>query len=252
MKPIRICFVLSIIACFTIAALNAIHLKRGIIKVQTELKDKAVLLERTERDLLKSQRTLASATSALKQTEAILAKTTTSEQSALASLAQQTKRADELAQDLRNVSKQRDEALSELAAYRCIGAAEEMVVWAKRIKELQTTLTAVQQENKLLGRKVKRLEGVQGGKPETVALPADLKANVAVYDPKYQFVVLNAGEEQGVLPQGELLLNRGGKLIAKVRVSRIEKNRCVANPVSGWQFAEIHEGDVAIPADAEL
>src|SRR6267378_1146961 len=183
MKPIRICFIVSMLACLTVVGLNAVHLKSRIIKVQLELKDKTVLLETAERDLSKNQKALAATAAALKETEATLTKTTASEQNALASLTDQTKQADHLARDLRNISRQHDDALSELAAYHSIGSAEEMIVWAKRIKDLQTTLTAIQQENNLLGRKVKRLEGVQGEKRETVALPVDLRANVAVYDP---------------------------------------------------------------------
>src|SRR6266850_489176 len=67
-------------------------------------------------------------------------------------------------------------------------------------------------------------------------------------DPKWQFVVLNVGEDQGVLEHGELLINRDGKLVAKVKVSSVQKDRCVANVMPGWQIGEIFEGDLVIPA----
>jgi hypothetical protein len=69
-----------------------------------------------------------------------------------------------------------------------------------------------------------------------------------VTDPKWHFVVINVGEDQGVVEHGELLVNRDGKLVAKVIVSSVQKDRCVANIVSGWQLGEVFEGDLVIPA----
>jgi len=82
-----------------------------------------------------------------------------------------------------------------------------------------------------------------------VPLPPSLQGKVLVSDPKWQFVVLNVGEDQGVLPAGELLINRGGKLVAKVKISSVQKDRSVANVIPGWQLGEIFEGDLAIPAN---
>lgn len=71
---------------------------------------------------------------------------------------------------------------------------------------------------------------------------------MVVCDPKWDFVILNVGENQGVLERGDLLVNRDGKLVAKVRVLRVEKDRCIANLVPGWKLGEVAEGDSAIPA----
>ena len=60
--------------------------------------------------------------------------------------------------------------------------------------------------------------------------------------------MLNVGEDNGVLKYGELLVNRNGRLVAKVRVSNVEKDRSVANVVPGWQLGELMEGDLVIPA----
>ena len=43
-------------------------------------------------------------------------------------------------------------------------------------------------------------------------------------------------------------MSRNGKLVAKARVSSVQKNRCVANLVPGWELSEVVEGDVVIPA----
>ena len=79
-------------------------------------------------------------------------------------------------------------------------------------------------------------------------LPANLRGKVLVADPKWNFVVLNVGEDQGVLERGELLVNRDGKLVAKVMVRSVQKDRCIANVVPGWELGEVMEGDQVIPA----
>ena len=70
-------------------------------------------------------------------------------------------------------------------------------------------------------------------------------------DPKWKFVVLNVGEDQGLLKDGELLVNRDGRLVAKVRVSSVQKDRSVANVMPGWELGEVLEGDQVIPAYPE-
>jgi hypothetical protein len=81
-----------------------------------------------------------------------------------------------------------------------------------------------------------------------VYLPASLKGKVLVSDPKWNFVLLDVGEDKGVLERGELLVNRNGKLVAKVVVSRVQKDRCIANVLPGWELGEVMEGDLVIPA----
>ena len=81
-----------------------------------------------------------------------------------------------------------------------------------------------------------------------IKLPADLKGKILVVDPKWDFVVLNIGEDQGVIQDGELLVSRDGKLVAKVIVRSVEKDRSIANIVPGWKLGEVIEGDEVTPA----
>jgi hypothetical protein len=77
---------------------------------------------------------------------------------------------------------------------------------------------------------------------------ANLRGRILVVDPKWDFVVLNIGENQGVLPEGELLVSREGKLVAKIIVRSVEGNRCIANIMPGWKLGEVIEGDEVTPA----
>ena len=102
-----------------------------------------------------------------------------------------------------------------------------------------------------MGQKIKRLENelaIYKTPDYAVPLPAGLKGKILVTDPKWNFVVLNVGEEQGVLEHGEFLVNRDGKLVAKVKVRSVQKDRSIANVVPGWQLGEVMEGDQVIPA----
>jgi hypothetical protein len=86
------------------------------------------------------------------------------------------------------------------------------------------------------------------GNDHPVILPADLKGKVVVVDPKWDFVVLNIGDKDGVQADGELLVSRNGKLVAKVKIRSIQGDRCIANVVPGWKLGEMFEGDDVTPA----
>ena len=121
----------------------------------------------------------------------------------------------------------------------------------KEYKAVQDNLAAAETENKVLLRKNNKLEielAVYRDPNFFVPLPASLKGKVLVADPKWNFVVLNVGEDQGVLERGELLVNRNGKLVAKVVVRSVQKDRCIANVLPGWELGEVMEGDQVIPA----
>jgi hypothetical protein len=65
-------------------------------------------------------------------------------------------------------------------------------------------------------------------------------------DPKYEFVVLDIGGNQGVLERGEMLVNRSGRMVAKVRILTVHADRSVANVLPDWKQGEILEGDMVI------
>jgi hypothetical protein len=65
-------------------------------------------------------------------------------------------------------------------------------------------------------------------------------------DPNFDFVLLSMGENDGVLERGEMLVNRSGKLVAKVRVLSVDSQTSVANVLPDWRQADIMEGDVVM------
>ena len=74
-------------------------------------------------------------------------------------------------------------------------------------------------------------------------MPAGLRGKVLVADPKFDFVVLNIGEKEQVVPYGRFLVSRNGKLVAKLKVQSVQPDRSIANVMPGWNLSEIMEGD---------
>jgi len=81
-----------------------------------------------------------------------------------------------------------------------------------------------------------------------VYIPSDLRGHVSLVDPKWDFIVLDVGDLQGVIEDGEMLVSRHGQLLAKVVVRTVEKDHCIADIVHGWKLGEVLEGDVVTPA----
>ena len=146
----------------------------------------------------------------------------------------------------------RDAAQAELAAYKATGKSpQEVLQLLALIKQDQDTINVLNDEGKRLDRIIVRQKSQLDaliGTSSFVTLPADLKGQVVVVDPKWDFVVLNIGDEQGVIENGEMLVSRDGKLVAKVIVRTVQKDRCIANIMPGWKLGEVYEGDQVIPA----
>ena len=249
---IRISLIVAIIAGLAVGGLNFVKVKEKITILQADLKQQTDGRVKAETELASTKKDLDKRTTELKQTKAELEATTAAKEKADAELAAQTKRADKLTEDLTKTRQERDAAQQDLAAYKATGVSpQQILAMNKEFKTLQDSLAVAETENKVLARKVNKLETelkVYRDPSFFVSLPASLKGKVLVADPKWNFVVLNVGEDQGVLERGELLVNRNGKLVAKIVVRSVQKDRCIANVLPGWELGEVMEGDLVIPA----
>jgi hypothetical protein len=202
-------------------------------------------LAKTRTDLKKTQGELAQTQQDLADTKSDLAK---SEARADA----QTKRADELNDKLTTATQQRDAAQNQLAAYSASDLTPDQVISLnKQLHQAEVEIAAINDEkDKIYHHLVAvqtRLDSIIGPSHD-ILLPADLKGKVVVVDPKWDFVVLNIGDTSGAVQGGELLVSRGGKLVAKVIICSIQKNSCIANVIPGWKLGEPIEGDEVTPA----
>jgi hypothetical protein len=249
---IRISLIVAILAGLAVGVLNFVKVKEKITTLQTDLARETEAHKKFEHEFNVTKNALDKTNAILKTTIANLEATTAEKDKALTDLAAQTKRADKLTDDLAKTTKERDAAQQELAAYKATGLSPEQITGInKQLKSLQDTLAKSQEDNLIAQQKIKKLQNEldrYAEHPPPVLLPAALRGKVLVTDPKWNFVVLNVGENQGVLEYGELLVNRNGKLVAKVIVRTVQKDRSIANVLPGWELGEVMEGDQVIPA----
>ena len=141
-----------------------------------------------------------------------------------------------------------DDARDKLAAWEALGIP---ITQARQIlaslKQVQEEEAALQTEKEVIYARAVKLQA----KLDSILDPdrdpdmaEGLRGKVLAVDPRYDFVVLDIGEKEGVVYNGKLLVNRNGKLIAKLVVTQdIQPERCIANVMPGWKLSDILEGD---------
>ena len=252
---LRISLIVAIIAGLAVGGLNFIKVKEKIVALANDRDNEKKMKEQAQSELRTTKAELAKTTAELKTTKATLEATTAELAKATSEADSQRKRADTVTAERDKARKERDDAQAELAAYRATDLKPEQIIAINRqYKDLQKSLEGAQDENKVLGQKITKLQTeldryISPDKP--VYLPASLTGKVLITDPKWNFVILDIGLDQGVKEYGELLVNRNGKLVAKVIIRSAQKNRCIANVMPGWQLGEVMEGDQVTPAHPE-
>ena len=248
----RICLVVAILAALAAGGLNFVKVKGKITTLVTERNDWHTKFTTADADLNKAKKNLVKTEADLKQTKDTLVATTAAKDAAVKKADAETKRASELADKLTKTVQEREEAKAELSRFTGTGlSVERILAFDKDIKQTKAALDEANVVIVGLQRELTKTKTELAKYKEfeyIVPLPPNLKGMVVVTDPKWDFVVLDVGEDQGVLPDSELLVNRNGKLVAKVRVTSVQKDRCIANVVPGWKLGEVIEGDQVIPA----
>jgi len=249
---IRISLILAIVAALGAGVLNILQVRDKITTLVSQRDDERGKKQQALSDLSKAKTELTKSQDALKQATQDLADAKSEHDKAVATAAAQTKRADELSDKLAKTTQERDDTQNQLAAYKATGITPDQVGKLSRaLKESQEEVAIVNEEKMVLQRAVDnlktRLAKYEGPDP-TIKMRANLRGKILVVDPKWDFVVLNIGLDQGVKEEGELLVSRDGRLVAKVIVRSLEKNRCIANVMPGWKLGEVIEGDEVSPA----
>jgi hypothetical protein len=249
---IRICLILALVGALAVGGLNVFVVKDKINTLVTDrdTQRSGRLTAENERD--KTKRDLAKTEKDLTQTKQDLADANTEREKAVATAEAQKKRAADLSDKLAKTSQDLDATQTKLGAFVATGfTADQVGKMGRAIKDSQEALAVAAEEKLILQRKVNRLQArlsIYEGTNPIVTLRADLRGKILEVDPRWDFVVLNIGQDQGVIDNGELLVSRDGRLVAKVIVRTIEKNRCIANIIPGWKLGEEIEGDEVTPA----
>jgi hypothetical protein len=196
-------------------------------KLDKELKTTTAKLEETTKQLEETSNQLAAATKKIEEQTGHIAK---------------------LQNELENTSARLNIASQKLAAWDFLGVTPDQVkVIMDANKKMQATIAASEEEKKILARDLRttkaKLQQYETGGEAVVELPPGTKGTIMVVDPKWNFVVLDIGQQQGLLPNGVLMVARDSKLVGKVKVVSVEQNRSIANIMPGWRLGEIMEGD---------
>jgi hypothetical protein len=249
---LRISLIVAILAGLAAGGLGYYEVSTQIPALTTQRNQEHDAKVVAQTDLAKTKTELSKTKNDLAQTQQELADTQADRDKAVARADAQGKRADELADKLAKTTQERNDAQDSLAAYKATDLTPEQVLnLNKNLKNALAEVEVVNEEKVVMLHTISRLTNALNklvGPDNVVRLPADLHGKILVVDPKWDFVVLNIGEDQGVISDGELLVSRQGRLVAKVIVRSVQKDRCIANLMPGWSLGEMFEGDTVTPA----
>ena len=245
---IRISLIVAILAGLGVAGIAFFPLQDQIKTTIASRDDFHTKMVQERQDKVKAQNLAKETQTKLDSTTKELVSTRTERDSAKSAEADAVKKADDLQASLNKTKQDLESSLNKLAQWEVLGIpiaqAREILTSLKRVTEEKDALEA---EKAIIYAKAQKLSAklkeLQGDHVE-VEEPEGLSGKVLVVDPKFDFVVLNIGEKQGVLPHGKLLVHRNGKLVAKLVITdTITSNQCIANVMPGYKQSDIMEGD---------
>lgn len=246
---LRICLFLTIAAGGATVYFALVPVKEIITTTRadrddfhTKLTAETDLYTKTDKTLKKTKADLDSTTAKLNTTQSEL-------DSATARNSELTKANADLNNSLAKMTTRADDAEASLSKWGQLPPPEQIKGIINDLAATKRELAAVTNENILLKASrdeyMRRLFLLVGDSAEVV-MPVGLKGTVMAVDPKYDFVVLNIGDQQGVKERGQFMVDRKGKLIGKVSVTKVERDRCIATIMADWKRGQIMEGDQVI------
>ena len=246
---LRICLILTIVAGLATAYLGFFPVKEIITTTRADRDNYHTKLTAETTAHTKTKAELAKTKSNLEKTTAMLTETKAELEAANTKVTELDKQAADLTYKLTMMTARADASDQKLEQWRNLPPPEEIKVIIADLAQTKKARDVIAAENKILlasrNSLQKELDSLIGT-DVAVRLPEGLKGEVMAVDPKYDFVVLNIGDDQGVKERGEMMVNRIGKLIGKVRISRVVKDTSVATIMPAWKRGQVLEGDQVI------
>jgi hypothetical protein len=243
---LRICLIIAIVAGLAAGTVSFFKVQDIITTTRQERDD----WHKKDTDEIaahtKTKKTLKETAAKLDTTEKELAQTKSELEAANGKVADLSKRNEDLTAKLDKTTAERDDAQQQLARWSGLPDPALIRGIIADLDKAQKAKEALIGENKLLAAKVREWENRWYSffnNDTDVILPVGLRGKIIAVDPKYDFVVLNIGEDQGVKERGIMMVDRDGKLLGKVRIKTVTKDRCVANILPSWKRGEVMEGD---------
>lgn len=107
-------------------------------------------------------------------------------------------------------------------------AAVETVELQARMTELETLNQQLQDQNTALSAQMGELRRKDDGRRK-LQMRQGLSGTILAVNQAWNFVVLSLGDRQGVVPNAEMLVQRDGQYLGKVRVTSVEPSTSIAD-----------------------
>lgn len=248
---LRICLIIAILAGAGVIAISQLQVRphiEGIIAEREQQRDRGNKLDVALKDKSKK---LADTENVLTTTKRTLEDTQGQLTVANGKIEEQGRRVNTLQENLDKAQNELNSSKQKLAQWEVLPITPDQVKGLiKSEKELKLANEVLESEKKILQREYKvtkaELDRYKQGSEAVVELPAGLKGKILVVDPKWNFVVLDFGAKEGALPNGVMMVSRDSKLVAKIKISSVEQERCIANIMPGWKLTDVMEGDLVI------
>jgi len=125
-----------------------------------------------------------------------------------------------------------------------------------QLEDAKKQLAAAEQEKALLSDKMKitqerstQLETTKAHRPVAGGNPG-IRGTVLAVNQAYNFVVLSLGGRQGVEPNSEMLVLRGGSFIGRIRISSVEPATAIGDIITSSlaRGVQVQPGDIVVYA----
>ena len=123
-----------------------------------------------------------------------------------------------------------------------------------QLEDAKKQLEAAEKEKVLLADKMKstqeratQVETAKTRRPVSVNRPG-IRGSVLAVNQAYNFVVLSLGGRQGVEPNSEMLVLRGGSFIGKIRISSVEPATAIGDIITSSlaRGVQVQTGDIVV------
>lgn len=183
-------------------------------------------LETTRQDLSMTKDQLARTEADLDRSKAQVEQLNTAVTEKNNQIAEQNTRIDALEQDKVNFQIQIDDLNNQLVA-----SEDELRDAQDKIVTLEQTIGQLELEL---------------GYGKTKALPKGLTGRILFVNKDWNFVVIDLGSDDGIVPNAEMLIHRKDTLIGKITISGISRNMAIAELQADWAQANVKEGDFVV------
>jgi hypothetical protein len=243
---IRVCLIVAIVAGLAASGISFFKVRERLIETmdardqfERERNQERTAKQKAQTELKLTQENLTTTSNTLVRTQSDLQMMTVRAKD-------QETRALTLSRDLERTRTDRDEAHRLLARYEGLGTPDELRNMIASFKTLEEQRDAFVEESRILARRNDQLQARLDLYEDPAKKPPmpGVKGTVLAVDPKYDFVILDIGEDDGVKERGELLVNRDGQFIAKLEIASVQSKRSVANILPAWKRDEVMEGDL--------